>query len=107
MRKTYDLGFYRVVIRTYLSRQKAAANSRETGVSGNVMYRWKHTMVTTEDETVDIDPRQESEEYPLSDLRQLAGVSRSAYYGRSKTRAETEERKMLVRAGVKDKFYFH
>lgn len=47
MRKSYDLAFKKEVIRKYLSGQTMASISRETGVSENVLYRWKQKMITT------------------------------------------------------------
>lgn len=47
------MAFKREVIRKYLSGQTMASISRETGVSGNVLYRWKQKMVTTADGEAD------------------------------------------------------
>lgn len=49
----------------------------------------------------------EGEKYPLRQLLQVAGVSRSAYYAWVSRRGETEDRQASVRAAVRDKFYFH
>lgn len=58
MRKTYDLGFKKEVIRKYLSGQTMASISRETGVNENVLYRWKQKMVTTGDGETDAEKLQ-------------------------------------------------
>ncbi len=49
MRK-YDLEFKKEVVRKYLSGQRIAAISRETGVSANVLHRWKPQMIEKDGE---------------------------------------------------------
>jgi transposase-like protein len=53
MRNKYDLAFKKEVMRKYLSGQTMASIARETGVSENVLYRWKQKMVTTADGEAD------------------------------------------------------
>lgn len=47
--KRYDQEFKKEAIRKYLSGETIASISRETGVSANVLYRWKKAMVVDED----------------------------------------------------------
>ena len=47
------MAFKKEVIRKYMGGQTMASISRETGVSENVLYRWKQKMVTTADGEAD------------------------------------------------------
>lgn len=47
------MAFKKEVIRKYLSGQTMASISRETGVSENVLYRWKQKMVRGADGEAD------------------------------------------------------